>query len=57
VNANMLALGAWEIGKGVADDILAVFLGSEFEGGRHERRVGKLMDVEKRGIAADANSR
>lgn len=56
-NANMLALGAWEIGRGVAEDILAAFLRSEFEGGRHERRVSKLMDVEKRGIAARAASR
>lgn len=56
-NANMLALGAWEIGRGVAEDILAAFLRSEFEGGRHERRVNKLMDVEKRGIAARAASR
>jgi ribose 5-phosphate isomerase B len=56
-DANMLALGAWEIGRGVAEDILSAFLRSEFEGGRHERRVKKLMDVEKRGIAARAASR
>jgi ribose 5-phosphate isomerase B len=53
-NANMLALGAWETGIGVADDILAAFLSNQFEGGRHERRVAKLMDVERRGIAAEA---
>lgn len=53
-NANMLALGAWEIGRGVADDILRAFLASDFEGGRHERRVGKIMDVEARGIGAEA---
>jgi ribose 5-phosphate isomerase B len=51
-DANILALGAWEIGRGVADDILAAFLANAFEGGRHARRVGKLMDVERRGIAA-----
>jgi ribose 5-phosphate isomerase B len=50
----MLALGAWETGIGVADDILAAFLSNQFEGGRHERRVAKLMDVERRGIAAEA---
>ena len=54
VDANMLALGAWEIGRGVADDILTAFLANTFEGGRHERRVAKLMDVERRAIAADA---
>jgi ribose 5-phosphate isomerase B len=53
-NANVLALGAWEIGRGVADDILAAFLSNEFEGGRHERRVNKMMDVEARGIGAEA---
>lgn len=53
-DANMLALGAWETGIGVAHDILEAFLSSEFEGGRHARRVAKLMDVERRGIAAEA---
>ena len=56
VNANVLALGAWEIGKGVAEDILVAFLSNEFEGGRHERRVNKLTDVERRGIAAEVNA-
>lgn len=54
VNANVLALGAWEIGRGVAEDILRAFLANEFQGGRHERRVKKLHDVERRGIAAEA---
>jgi ribose 5-phosphate isomerase B len=49
----MLALGAWEIGRGVAEDILRAFLSNEFEGGRHERRVAKLHDVERRGIGAE----
>ena len=53
VNANMLAMGAWEIGRAVAEDILKAFLATEFAGGRHERRVGKVMDVEARGIAAE----
>lgn len=52
VDANMLALGAWEIGRGVAEDILRAFLTNQFEGGRHERRVAKLHAVEQRGIAA-----
>ncbi len=56
VNANMLALGAWEIGRGVAEDILKAFLSNEFEGGRHERRVNKMMDVERRGIGAEVTN-
>ncbi len=57
VNANMLALGAWEIGRGVAEDILRAFLENTFEGGRHERRVAKLHDVERRGIAAEVTAK
>jgi ribose 5-phosphate isomerase B len=53
----MLALGAWEIGIGVADEVLAAFLANTFEGGRHDRRVAKVMDIERRGIAAEATSR
>lgn len=56
VNANMLAMGAWEIGRAVADDILEAFLSNEFEGGRHEQRVAKLMDVERRGIGSKSRS-
>ena len=52
-DANVLALGALEIGSGVAEDILKAFLSNQFEGGRHSRRVGKLMDVERRGIARE----
>lgn len=52
-NANMLALGAWEIGRGVAEEILQAFLTNDFEGGRHERRVGKMMEIERTGIAAE----
>ncbi len=46
-NANMLALGERVLGKGVAVDIVDVWLSTEFEGGRHEIRVNKLMDIEK----------
>jgi len=55
-NANVLALGSWEIGRAVADDILRAFLdpANQPEGGNHERRRTKLAKVEKRGIAARA---
>lgn len=46
-NANMLALGERVLGKGVALDIVDIWLSTEFEGGRHENRVIKLMDIEK----------
>ena len=41
-DANVLALGARTTGIDVARDCLAVFLDTEFEGGRHQRRVEKL---------------
>jgi ribose 5-phosphate isomerase B len=41
-DANVLCLGARLIGADVARDCLAVFLGTDFEGGRHQNRVAKL---------------
>lgn len=41
-DANVLCLGARVTGVDVARDCLAVFLGTEFEGGRHQNRVAKL---------------
>lgn len=46
-NANMLALGERVIGKGLALDMVDIWLSTEFEGGRHENRVNKLMEIEK----------
>lgn len=45
-NANMLAMGAGIIGPNMAERIVDVFLSTEFEGGRHARRVGLMMDIE-----------
>jgi ribose 5-phosphate isomerase B len=45
-DANMLAMGNRVIGVGVALDIVDVWLSTDFEGGRHERRVNKLMEIE-----------
>ncbi|EDS78184.1 ribose 5-phosphate isomerase B [Clostridium botulinum C str. Eklund] len=47
-NANILALGARVTGPGLALDIVDSFLGSTFEGGRHERRIEKISDIEKK---------
>jgi ribose 5-phosphate isomerase B len=41
-NANILALGARAVTEDVARSALKTFFSTEFEGGRHERRVGKL---------------
>ena len=45
-NSNMLAMGAGVIGPNLAERIVDTFLTTEFEGGRHERRVNQMMAVE-----------
>ena len=45
-DANMLAMGAGIIGPMLAERIVDTFLSTEFEGGRHARRVAKLMEIE-----------
>ncbi len=41
-DANVLCLGARVIGGGVAEATLDAFVGTDFEGGRHARRVAKI---------------
>ena len=45
-DANMIALGGGFTGKAMAERIVEVFLSTDFEGGRHERRVHKIMAAE-----------
>jgi len=45
-DATILCLGGWCIGRGVAEEIVRAFLGAEFEGGRHIRRIEKIKDME-----------
>ena len=44
-DANVLALGARLIGADMARACTAAFLGTEFSGGRHQRRVDMLSDI------------
>ncbi len=46
-NANILCMGEYVIGKGVAQEVVKAYLSSDFEGGRHSRRVSKIMDIEQ----------
>lgn len=46
-NTNVLAFGARVVGIELAKMILDSWLEAEFEGGRHERRVNLIMDIEK----------
>lgn len=47
-DANMLAMGAGMVGPMMAREIVTAFLTNDFDGGRHQRRVDKVMAVEKR---------
>ena len=46
--AKILCLGERITGPGLALDIVDIWLETEFEGGRHERRVNMLMEIENR---------
>ena len=46
-DANMMAIGAGFTGKNMTERMVEVFLTTEFEGGRHERRVNKMMALEQ----------
>jgi ribose 5-phosphate isomerase B len=45
-DANVLAMGGRVVGVGLAEEIVALFLNTPFEGGRHARRVDLLMALE-----------
>lgn len=49
-NANILALGQRVVGVGLALDIVDIFLNTEFEGGRHQRRIDGISEIEKKYI-------
>ncbi len=46
-DANVLCLGGRVIGPGVACEMVDLFLNTEYEGGRHERRVAAIMAIEE----------
>ncbi len=45
-DANVLCLGEDEVGRGLARVIVRTFLNTEFEGGRHARRLEKIKNLE-----------
>ena len=45
-NANVLAMGAGIIGESLALEIVDIWLTTEFEGGRHQRRVDKVSSLD-----------
>ena len=51
--ANMLALGARVIGPELAKKITQIFLTTDFEGGRHARRVGMIDTLDQGGTLSE----
>ncbi len=47
-NANVLTLGAGMIGLNIARQIIDTWLKTDFGGGRHQRRVNKIEEIEQR---------
>jgi ribose 5-phosphate isomerase B len=46
-NANVLCMGALDVGLGLAEDIVRAWLTTAYEGGRHQRRVDKIAALER----------
>ena len=46
-DSQILCLGGRVVGVGLALEMVDLFVDTEFEGGRHQRRVDAVMDIEK----------
>ena len=46
-DANVLSIGARVVGVGLAEEIVTTFLATPFDGGRHERRVEQICQLEE----------
>lgn len=49
-DANVLSIGGRIVGNGLATEILELWLATPFEGGRHERRVAQIADIENQEV-------
>lgn len=47
-DANILAFGARIVGTELAKDIVKSYLGAEFLGGRHKKRIAMISEIEKK---------
>lgn len=46
-DANVLALGGRIVAPGLADEIVELWLETPFDGGRHERRIAQIAEIER----------
>lgn len=49
-DANVLAIGARVVAPALAEEILGVWLSTAFEGGRHQRRIEQIHEIEQEGV-------
>jgi ribose 5-phosphate isomerase B len=49
-DANILCLGGRVIGPGVANEMVDLFIDTEYEGGRHAARVQMIADIENNNL-------
>ena len=47
-DSNVMCMGARTLGPGLASELAEIFLTTEFEGGRHQRRVDLITDLENK---------
>lgn len=47
-DANILVIGGRVVGKGLAREMLKTWIEATFEGGRHQRRLDKITEIEKK---------
>ncbi|MDP1821370.1 MAG: ribose 5-phosphate isomerase B [Acidimicrobiales bacterium] len=46
-DANVLSMGGRIVAFGLASEILELWLTTDFEGGRHDRRIAQIADIER----------
>lgn len=52
-DANILVIGGRVVGKGIAREILRTWIEAVFEGGRHQRRLDKIAEIERKYAGKD----
>jgi ribose 5-phosphate isomerase B len=50
-DANVLAMGGRIVATPLADEIVTIWLDTTFAGGRHQRRIDQIRDIERSGFA------
>jgi len=48
-DANVLAMGGRIVAFGLAEEIVALWLSTNFDGGRHQRRLDQIKEIERAG--------